>query len=63
MTLESVDPSDAWSVLLDANDGSLIRKHLDRGEPMLTGLSATYLYRDARERPELTLVDAALDGS
>lgn len=29
VTLESADPADAWSVLLDANDGSLIRKHLD----------------------------------
>ena len=28
----------------------LIRKHLDRGIPILTGLNATYLYREARER-------------
>ncbi|TVQ61533.1 MAG: hypothetical protein EA379_06250 [Phycisphaerales bacterium] len=28
----------------------LIRKHLDRGVPILTGLNATYLYREARER-------------
>ncbi len=28
---------------------SLIRKYLKRGAPILTGLSATYLYRDPRE--------------
>jgi len=28
----------------------LIRKYLTRGQPILTGLSATYLYRDSRER-------------
>jgi len=28
---------------------SLIRKYLNRGVPVLTGLSATYLYRSARE--------------
>ncbi|OHB85109.1 MAG: hypothetical protein A2V98_22365 [Planctomycetes bacterium RBG_16_64_12] len=28
---------------------SLIRKYLKRGTPILTGLSATYLYRNARE--------------
>jgi len=28
---------------------SLIRKYLSRGIPILTGLSATYLYREARE--------------
>lgn len=30
---------------------ALIRRHLARGRPILTGLSATYLYRCARERP------------
>jgi hypothetical protein len=29
----------------------LIRRHLKRGVPILTGLSATYLYHCARERP------------
>jgi hypothetical protein len=29
----------------------LIRRHLQRGAPILTGLSATYLYHCARERP------------
>lgn len=29
--------------------GSLVRRHLNRGIPVLTGLSATYLYRCARE--------------
>lgn len=28
---------------------SLIRKHLKRGTPILTGLSSTYLYQEARE--------------
>jgi hypothetical protein len=30
---------------------ALVRKHLNRNQPLLTGLSATYLYREARERP------------
>ena len=29
--------------------GELIRRYLSRGVPLLTGLSATYLYRDPRE--------------
>lgn len=29
---------------------SLIRRHLERGVPILAGLSATYLYRSAREK-------------
>ena len=29
--------------------GALIRKHLNRGVPILTGLSATFLYGEARE--------------
>jgi hypothetical protein len=36
---------------------ALIRKHLKRGEPILTGLSATYLYRDAREIGEINKPD------
>lgn len=31
---------------------SLIRRHLKRGQPILTGLSATFLYRSIREIPE-----------
>jgi len=31
---------------------SLLRRHLERGTPVLTGLSATYLYGSARERVE-----------
>jgi hypothetical protein len=30
----------------------LIRRYLNRGTPILTGLSTSYLYRTARERPE-----------
>ena len=33
-------------------NGSLIRRYLKRGVPILTGLSATYLYRCARETEE-----------
>lgn len=33
-------------------NSALIRKHLARGRPLLTGLSATYLYRCARERDD-----------
>jgi len=32
-------------------EAELIRKYLRRGIPVLTGLSATYLYQAARERP------------
>ncbi len=32
--------------------GGLIRRHLNRGVPILTGLSATYLYGCARERDD-----------
>jgi hypothetical protein len=31
---------------------SLLRRHLKRGVPVLTGLSATYLYQSMRERPD-----------
>lgn len=33
---------------------ALIRKHLTRGRPILTGLSATYLYHDPRELGDCT---------
>lgn len=32
--------------------GSLLRKYLTRGVPILTGLSSTWLYRTPRERPD-----------
>ena len=32
--------------------GNLIRKHLKSGAPILTGLSSTFLYQEARERPD-----------
>jgi len=32
-------------------EASLLRKYLRRNLPILTGLSATFLYRDSRERP------------
>ncbi len=32
--------------------GALIRRYLQRGQPILTGLSATFLYRCPREIPE-----------
>jgi hypothetical protein len=35
----------------------LIRKYLRRSIPVLTGLSATYLYRAARERPDDNAAD------
>ncbi len=38
----------------------LIRKYLNRGVPMLTGLSSTYLYRTMRERSE-ELPDGSVD--
>jgi hypothetical protein len=37
--------------------GRLIRRHLDRRRPILAGLSATYLYRSAREIPHLSRED------
>ena len=33
-------------------DPSLLRKYLKRGIPVITGLSATYLYRAMRDIPE-----------
>jgi hypothetical protein len=35
----------------------LVRRHLSRGEPVLAGLSSTYLYWSAREIPETTAYD------
>ncbi|MBX3249701.1 MAG: hypothetical protein KF901_21165 [Myxococcales bacterium] len=35
----------------------LIRRHLRAGTPLLCGLSATYLYRSAREVPDTTQLD------
>jgi hypothetical protein len=32
----------------------LIRKFVSRGTPILTGLSSTYLYKEARELPDST---------
>ncbi len=37
-------------------DAGLIRRHLKRGVPVLTGLSATYLYDCSRERGEHVMV-------
>lgn len=37
--------------------GALIRRHLQREQPILTGLSATFLYRCPREIPESCLDD------
>ncbi|MBI1176767.1 hypothetical protein GC207_04935 [bacterium] len=39
-------------VLFEDLTGSLIRRHLLNGQPILTGLSATFLYRVAREIPD-----------
>lgn len=39
-------------VLYEDLTGALIRKHLVWGEPILTGLSATFLYRTCREIPD-----------
>lgn len=39
-------------VLFEDLTGELIRRHLVKGEPILTGLSATFLYRAAREMPD-----------
>ncbi len=36
---------------------SLLRKYLKRGIPVITGLSATYLYRTVRDIPETNQVD------
>lgn len=39
-------------LLFEDLTGALIRKHLNRGVPILAGLSATFLYRSSREIPE-----------
>jgi hypothetical protein len=39
-------------VLFENLTGALIRRHLLRREPILTGLSATFLYRAARVMPD-----------
>jgi hypothetical protein len=36
---------------------SLIRRHLNRGAPIMTGLSATYLYQSRREIAETSVPD------
>jgi hypothetical protein len=41
-------------LLFEELSGRLIRSYLDRDRPLLTGLSATYLYRTPRERIEGT---------
>lgn len=40
---------------------ALIRRYLKRGAPIITGLSATYLYQEARELPD-TEVDDDING-
>ena len=39
-------------VLYEDLNAALIRRHLVRNEPILTGLSATFLYRTCREIPD-----------
>lgn len=38
-------------------DSALLRKYLKRGVPILTGLSATFLYNDSRERGHDNIAD------
>jgi len=40
---------------------AMIRTHLERGTPLLAGVSATFLYRDMRERPDGTEDDLGGD--
>ena len=49
------------TIRFDEFSGKLLRTYLDRGRPILTGLSATYLYRAVRERPA-DMVDDDLRG-
>lgn len=42
------------TIRFDELSGELLRRHLDRGQPLLTGLSATYLYQRPRERADGT---------
>lgn len=44
-------------VRFDELSGRLLRRLLDRGRPILTGLSASYLYRRPRELPDGTVDD------
>lgn len=39
-------------VRMEVLTGALIRRYLHRGRPILTGLSSSFLYRDARTNPE-----------
>ncbi len=41
-------------IRMESPSANLIRKYLKRGRPILTGLSATWLYREARERTVFT---------
>lgn len=41
----------------DELTGGLLRRYLRRGQPILTGLSATYLYAEPREIPETNQPD------
>lgn len=42
---------------------SLLRKYLNRGIPILTGLSATYLYESPREKGDFEIVFDDIEGS
>lgn len=46
------------NIRFDQLTSALLRKHLSRGEPLLTGLSATYLYNCAREIGEPSRYDS-----
>jgi Peptidase_C39 like family/Peptidase C39 family len=50
-------------VELDDLDAALLRGYLKRGVPILTGLSATFLYREARELADGTSDDVRGDPS
>jgi hypothetical protein len=43
-------------ILFEDLNSSLLRRYLDRGVPVMAGLSATYLYRSARETGETVTV-------
>ena len=46
-------------ILFEELTPSLLRRHLKQGRPILTGLSATYLYRSPRELPNCEYDDVA----
>lgn len=46
----------------DELDPTLVRRYLERGRPILTGVSATYLYGCARESGRATLRDDDIGG-